>query len=87
MARQVHDDYPQLLIAAEAGQVSRRDLLRRGMRLGIGLPAVLSLMAIKPRKPTIPPNCIFVCCDETCDDFCLKCVTWPDKTTTQLTAS
>lgn len=86
MASQVHDDYSRLLMAAEAGQVSRRDLLRRGMRLGIGLPALLSLMAIAPKKTPIPPNCIFVCCDAKSDDFCLKCVKWPDKTTGKLTA-
>ena len=81
-----HDDYAQLLVAAEAGQVGRRTLLKRGMRLGIGLPALLSLWAIAPKKTPIPPNCIFVCCDATCDAFCLKCVKWPDKTTGKLTA-
>ena len=33
---------------------------------------------------SIPPNCIYVCCDGTCDSWkmCLKCVTWPKPTTT-----
>jgi hypothetical protein len=38
---------------------------------------------------SIPPNCIFVCCDGTCDSWkmCLKCVKWPKpKTTTTLAA-
>lgn len=33
---------------------------------------------------SIPPNCIYVCCDGTCDSWkmCLKCVKWPKGTTT-----
>ena len=33
---------------------------------------------------SIPPNCIYVCCDGTCDSWkmCLKCVKWPKPTTT-----
>ena len=32
---------------------------------------------------SIPPNCIYVCCDGTCDSWklCLRCVTWPKPTT------
>jgi hypothetical protein len=32
----------------------------------------------------IPPNCIRVCCDGTCDSWkmCWRCVTWPTPTTT-----
>lgn len=35
----------------------------------------------------IPPNCIYVCCDGTCDSWkmCLRCVTWPKPTTTSST--
>jgi hypothetical protein len=31
----------------------------------------------------IPPNCIYVCCDGTCDSWkmCMKCVKWPKPTT------
>ena len=37
----------------------------------------------------IPPNCIYVCCDGTCDTWkmCLKCVKWPKPTTTGTLAS
>jgi hypothetical protein len=33
---------------------------------------------------SIPPNCIYVCCDGTCDSWtmCLRCVKWPKATTT-----
>jgi hypothetical protein len=35
-------------------------------------------------RTSIPPNCIYVCCDGKCDSWkmCLKCVTWPKPTTT-----
>ena len=38
---------------------------------------------------SIPPNCIYVCCDGTCDSWkmCLRCVTWPKPTTTTTVAS
>jgi hypothetical protein len=40
------------------------------------------------RGTSIPPNCIYVCCDGTCDSWkmCLKCVTWPKPTTTGMLA-
>ena len=33
---------------------------------------------------SIPPNCIYVCCDGTCDSWkmCMRCVKWPKPTTT-----
>ena len=36
------------------------------------------------RATSIPPNCIYVCCDGTCDSWtmCLKCFKWPKPTTT-----
>jgi hypothetical protein len=36
---------------------------------------------------SIPPNCIYVCCDGTCDSWkmCLTCVEWPKPTTTRAT--
>lgn len=41
-------------------------------------------MAVSERASSIPPNCIYVCCDGTCDSWkmCLKCVKWPKPTTT-----
>ena len=37
---------------------------------------------------SIPPNCIYVCCDGTCDSWkmCLRCVKWPKATTTTVIA-
>ncbi len=41
-------------------------------------------VAVSERASSIPPNCIYVCCDGTCDSWkmCLKCVKWPKPTTT-----
>ena len=38
---------------------------------------------------SIPPNCIYVCCDGTCDSWkmCMRCVTWPKPTTTTTIAT
>lgn len=38
---------------------------------------------------SIPPNCIYVCCDGTCDSWkmCMRCVKWPTPTTTATLAS
>ena len=38
---------------------------------------------------SIPPNCIYVCCDGTCDSWkmCLRCVKWPKPTTTTTIAA
>ena len=38
---------------------------------------------------SIPPNCIYVCCDGTCDSWkmCLRCVKWPKPTTTATIAA
>ena len=37
---------------------------------------------------SIPPNCIYVCCDGTCDSWkmCMRCVQWPKSTTVTTTA-
>lgn len=39
-------------------------------------------LAISTRTSTIGPNCIYVCCDGTCDSWkmCMKCVKWPKPT-------
>jgi hypothetical protein len=39
---------------------------------------------VSARTSTIGPNCIYVCCDGTCDSWkmCMKCVKWPKPTTT-----
>lgn len=41
-------------------------------------------VAVSERATSIPPNCIYVCCDGTCDSWkmCMKCVKWPKPTTT-----
>jgi hypothetical protein len=38
---------------------------------------------------SIPPNCIYVCCDGTCDSWkmCMRCVKWPTSSTTTSIAS
>jgi len=38
---------------------------------------------------SIPPNCIYVCCDGTCDSWkmCMRCVQRPKPTTTTTIAS
>ena len=38
---------------------------------------------------SIPPNCIYVCCDGTCDSWkmCMRCVQWPKATTTNVIGS
>jgi hypothetical protein len=39
---------------------------------------------VMAKGTSIPPNCIYVCCDGTCDSWkmCLRCVKWPKPTTT-----
>ena len=39
---------------------------------------------VSERASVIGPNCIYVCCDGTCDDWkmCMKCVKWPKPPTT-----
>lgn len=78
----------ELRRSAASGRLPRRELIRRGLRAGLGLAAVAALAAT-PRSgeaaaaASIPPNCIYVCCDGTCDSWkmCLKCVKWPKPTT------
>ena len=82
----------ELLRSATTGTLPRRELIRRGLRAGLGLAAVAAL-ALTPRTEeaeaatSIPPNCIYVCCDGTCDSWkmCLTCVEWPKPTTTRAT--
>jgi hypothetical protein len=53
----------------------------------------VAALALTPRTEeaeaatSIPPNCIYVCCDGTCDSWkmCLKCVQWPKPTATRAT--
>ena len=82
----------ELVRSAATGSLPRRELIRRGLRAGLGLTAVAAL-ALTPRSDaaaaagSIPPNCIYVCCDGTCDSWkmCLKCVQWPKASTTTAT--
>jgi hypothetical protein len=81
-----------LMRSAATGRPPRRELIRRGLRAGLGLAAVAAL-ALTPRSAaaaaatSIPPSCIYVCCDGTCDSWqmCLTCVKWPKPTTTTAT--
>src|SRR5215204_998239 len=75
-----------LMRSAVSGSASRRELIRRGRRAGLGLAAVAAL-ALMPREGStrtqrgtaVSPNCVYVCCDGTSnclfDDtpMCLKC--------------
>ena len=78
----------ELRRSAASGRLPRRELIRRGLRAGLGLAAVATLAAT-PRSgeaalaTSIPPNCIYVCCEGTCDSWkmCMKCVKWPKPTT------
>ena len=60
---------------AKTAAAKRKRGKRRGSRRG-GAEA--------ERATSIPPNCIYVCCDGTCDSWkmCLRCVKWPKATTT-----
>ena len=89
MKRETPTTETELLRSAASGALPRRELMRRGLRAGLGLAAVATL-GLTPRSskaaPTspIPPNCIYVCCDGTCDSWkmCMRCVTWPKGTIT-----
>ena len=75
-----------LMQSAVSGSVSRRELIRRGRRAGLGLAAVAAL-AMMPRESSartnrgtaIGPNCVYVCCEGGSDclfdgtPMCLKC--------------
>jgi hypothetical protein len=56
---------------------ARRKRGKRGKRRG----------SVEAAATSIPPNCIYVCCDGTCDSWkmCLRCVKWPKPTTTTTT--
>ncbi|MDF3039900.1 MAG: hypothetical protein K0Q71_2606 [Thermomicrobiales bacterium] len=92
MTRETVTTEAELMRSATTGTLPRRELIRRGLRAGLGLAAVAAL-ALTPRSEevaaatSIPPNCIYVCCDGTCDSWkmCTKCVEWPKPTTTRAT--
>ena len=56
---------------------ARRKRGKRGKRRG----------SVEAAATSIPPNCIYVCCDGTCDSWkmCLRCVKWPKPTTATTT--
>lgn len=78
-----------LISASLEGRASRRTLLRHGLRAGMSLTAVAALVLMRgsdasAKKPSpIPPNCIFVCCDQACDKLCYRCVKWPKPKVSQ----
>ncbi|HEX5499449.1 MAG TPA: hypothetical protein VFX03_09490 [Thermomicrobiales bacterium] len=86
MARETSTE-TELMRATTTGALPRREVVRRGLRAGLGLAAVTALaMTPRPtaaRGTSIPPNCIYVCCDGTCDSWkmCMRCVKWPKPTT------
>ncbi|MFN8591915.1 MAG: hypothetical protein U0031_10700 [Thermomicrobiales bacterium] len=90
MTRQAITTEAELMRSAMRGTLPRRALIRRGLRAGLGVAAVAAL-GLTPRAAhaaaaattSIPPNCIYVCCDGTCNSWkmCLKCVEWPKPKT------
>ena len=100
MTRETQTTGDELMRTAARGALPRRELIRRGLRAGLGLAAVAALatgvLGISRRggdeaaaATSIPPNCIYVCCDGTCDSWkmCMRCVKWPKPTTTATIAS
>ena len=67
------------VLAGPAGAMRRRKHKRGKRRSGQHGVAVS-----ERTTSTIGPNCIYVCCDGTCDSWkmCMKCVKWPKPTTT-----
>jgi hypothetical protein len=68
-----------VLVATPAGASRRRKHKRGKRRSGQhGVPVSGRATSV------IGPNCIYVCCDGTCDSWkmCMKCVKWPKPTTT-----
>jgi hypothetical protein len=57
--------------------------------LAAGLLGICRGSAEAAAATSIPPNCIYVCCDGTCDSWkmCMRCVKWPTSTTTVTIAS
>src|SRR3954471_3231213 len=88
MPNQPSSTESELRQSAANGEVSRLEVVRRGLRAGLGL-AALAALAATPRSGAArgtgtipPPNCIYVCCDGTCDSWkmCMKCFTFPKGT-------
>jgi hypothetical protein len=71
------------------GKVSRRRTFGLLAALATGAFGISRHSDAKAAATSIPPNCIYVCCDGTCDSWkmCMKCVTWPKPTTTNAIAS
>jgi hypothetical protein len=72
------------------GQLPRRRVAGLlAAALATGLFGISRRSAEASTATSIPPNCIYVCCDGTCDSWkmCLRCVKWPKPTTTTTVAS
>lgn len=89
LARTMHERLPRrralgVIAALAAGLLGLADRpqsvqgrkRRRNRRVKSGTDAAAT-------RRGIPPNCIYVCCDGTCDSWkmCMKCVKWPKPTT------
>lgn len=77
MARSLHRQLPRRRVAGLLAAALASGVFGIGRRGGAEAATATS----------IPPNCIYVCCDGTCDSWkmCLKCVEWPKKSTATAT--
>jgi hypothetical protein len=68
------------------GQLPRRRAVRLlAAAVATGVLGISRRGSAEAKSATsIPPNCIYVCCDGTCDSWkmCMKCVQWPKATMT-----
>jgi hypothetical protein len=73
LARSLHARLPRRRVAGLLAAALTASIFGISRRSGVEAAPATS----------IPPNCIYVCCDGTCDSWkmCMKCVKWPKPTT------
>lgn len=81
-----HEAAVDTLARSLRGKVTRRRAVGlMAATLASGLFGIVRRSDAEAAAATsIPPNCIYVCCDGTCDSWkmCMKCVQWPKATST-----
>jgi hypothetical protein len=65
--------YVEFLREASAGRVGRRHLVQHAARLGVSIPGLLELLAIRNSEAS-GPNRALVCCDPGCETLCYRLV-------------